>query len=426
MQAAQVAETKKLLRSADAEHKADNELFFVDKKGTAAKVGRREPWEMKSTNILKANDKIPVLGRQSGGKRARETEAKRVEEMAERIRAGEQVFKKKKKMNKPGLFDLWAEEEQPDFTQQWPVKFKNDPMLLESAVRDDGKFISKTANRRASRLKPEPSKHKAVAVVHPGAAYRPESEAHAALMSKVAAKIVEEDEKKEELKRRLGGKINTRLLYQGPEVGEDDLPREEEEEEEDEDEEQGVKAIGDGGEEEEEEEEEQEGGGGGTRTVLSATGKKVEVGAKLSKTERNKMERHKERERQIQIAKEERKRERQLNRLGELTKEVNKTLGQQEEEAKLREELKDEVYRNKTKRLGRTLVKEDLEAVQLPEEVPATLRKLAPAKTVIKDQFKQFQKRNLIEPRDVRTKSKRGFLAKKKAKNVMQRAFIDF
>lgn len=388
----------------------------MDKKGTAAKVGRREPWEMKSTNILKSNDKIPVLGRQSGGKRARETEAKKIEGMVERIRAGEQVVKKKKKKTKSGLFDLWAEEDQPDFTAQWPVKFKNDPMLLENAVRDDGKFISKTANRRAARLKPEPSKHKPVSVVHPGAAYRPESGAHAALMAKVASKIVEEDEKKEELRRRLGGKIDTRLLYQGAEVGEDDLPREEDEEEDGEE----VDAIGDGGEEGEEE------GGGGTRTVLSATGKKVEVGAKLSKTERNKMERHKERERQIQLAKEERKRERQLNRLGELTKEVNKTLGQQEEEAQLREELKDEVYKNKTKRLGRMLVKEDLEAVQLPEEVPSTLRKLAPAKTVIKDQFKQFQKRNLIEPRDVRTKSKRGFLAKKKAKNVMQRAFIDF
>lgn len=368
---------------------------------------------MKSTSIIKSNDKIPVIPRQSGGKRVRETEAKKIEEMVERIKGGEQIFKKRKPTKKAGLFDLWSEEPAPDFTSSWPVAYKNDPLLLDNAIRNDGKYISKTANRRAARLKPEASRHKAVEVPHAGAAYRPEETSHKKLMTRVAEKIVEEERRTEELRARLGGKINPKLLRQGPEIGEDDLPQEDDDEEA---EEEGAKAIEDG----------EQGAAVGSNIVISATGKKVEAGAKLSKTERNKMVRHLEREKKLKEAKEERRREKQLNRLGELTKEVNKTVKQQQEEARLREELKDEKWANKTKRLGRHLVKEDLEAVMLPEEIPTTLRRLTPAKTVIKDQFKQFQKRNLVEPRDVKMKSKRGFLAKKKARNVMERAFIDF
>ena len=83
------------------------------------------------------------------------------------------------------------------------------------------------------------------------------------------------------------------------------------------------------------------------------------------------------------------------------------------------------MWRNKTKKLSKHKLKVGLDAVKLPEEIPSTLRTLRPEQSVIKDQFLQFQKRNLIEPRQ-KQNFKRGLLAKKKVRNLRERAFIDF
>ena len=56
-----MAESRALLRSADPSSKKNDDLFFVDKSGSGMRKGRREPWELKSTQILKANPNVPVV-----------------------------------------------------------------------------------------------------------------------------------------------------------------------------------------------------------------------------------------------------------------------------------------------------------------------------------------------------------------------------
>ncbi|XP_028856886.1 ribosome biogenesis protein NOP53 [Denticeps clupeoides] len=74
--------------------------------------------------------------------------------------------------------------------------------------------------------------------------------------------------------------------------------------------------------------------------------------------------------------------------------------------------------RSQPRRLGRLKFKpSDLE-VQLSDELPGSLRRLKPEGSVLKDRFKSFQKRNMIEPRE-RAKFKR----RHKLKYVEKRAF---
>jgi hypothetical protein len=60
----------------------------------------------------------------------------------------------------------------------------------------------------------------------------------------------------------------------------------------------------------------------------------------------------------------------------------------------------------------------------LPEDIPKVLRTLKPATALLKEQFTSMQRRNIIEPRK-KEYLKRSVLAKRKYKNVQERAFID-
>lgn len=86
LQEALVADSRALLRSAGAEHKTNDELFFVDKEGFGGRKGRREPWVLKSTQILSPNDKIPVLPKNTVVQKKWHTETGKLERMKAQLK----------------------------------------------------------------------------------------------------------------------------------------------------------------------------------------------------------------------------------------------------------------------------------------------------------------------------------------------------
>ncbi|KAG9478189.1 hypothetical protein GDO78_013280 [Eleutherodactylus coqui] len=137
------------------------------------------------------------------------------------------------------------------------------------------------------------------------------------------------------------------------------------------------------------------------------------------KTER---QRKKEKEAKILRAGQEAERRERLRRqsLFQL-KSIQASLKSRQDELLRRKKLREEKRKAEAlqpKRLGRLKYQEPDLDVLLSEELTESLRKLKPEGSVIKDRFKSFQKRNLIEPRE-RAKFKR----KLKVKYVEKRAF---
>jgi hypothetical protein len=198
--------------------------------------GRREPWELKSAQILKANPNIPVVPKSATLQKKWHTETGVIERMQTQLQESgkiERLARKKPRRAAPApvaaerAFDLWDEEEedasvgkivapgaglapgavQGKASNGWPTVYKNDPHVLGNAVEtlDPERFVSGHKRKhRSTRMAPVPSKVKAVEVAAPGASYRPEPEAHALLMSRAAAIIVQEEEKVKASRERLG------------------------------------------------------------------------------------------------------------------------------------------------------------------------------------------------------------------------------
>ncbi|XP_057281244.1 ribosome biogenesis protein NOP53 [Pezoporus wallicus] len=74
--------------------------------------------------------------------------------------------------------------------------------------------------------------------------------------------------------------------------------------------------------------------------------------------------------------------------------------------------------RARPRRVGRLRYQEPALDVQLSHELPESLRVLKPEGSILRDRFKSFQKRNMIEPRE-RAKFKRRY----RLKYVEKRAF---
>ena len=107
------AESNALLRNAEPQFKENDELFFVDKKGSALKVGRKDAWELKCNSILKPNEKIEARKVFRSGKK-KNTIQERIDQFAEEIREhGSVVSRKRRSDSAPQAsersFDLWGD-----------------------------------------------------------------------------------------------------------------------------------------------------------------------------------------------------------------------------------------------------------------------------------------------------------------------------
>ncbi|EKX38654.1 hypothetical protein GUITHDRAFT_144049 [Guillardia theta CCMP2712] len=184
------AESNALLRNAEPQFKENDELFFVDKKGSALKVGRKDAWELKCNSILKPNEKIEARKVFRSGKK-KNTIQERIDQFAEEIREhGSVVSRKRRSESAPQAsersFDLWGDAGESKNEDQWPKLYKNDPLKLENAVFDEH-HVPNNKRRHMARMRPEPSKIKPVEVVSAGASYRPDGGQHEELMRKAAA-----------------------------------------------------------------------------------------------------------------------------------------------------------------------------------------------------------------------------------------------
>jgi len=82
--------------------------------------------------------------------------------------------------------------------------------------------------------------------------------------------------------------------------------------------------------------------------------------------------------------------------------EVLQTIDEEEKKSTIEKEKLKELKKNPDKpiRLGKTLIQKDFPEILLTEEVGGGhFRNIQPSVKVVKDQFKRFQERNLVEPR---------------------------
>jgi len=96
--------------------------------------------------------------------------------------------------------------------------------------------------------------------------------------------------------------------------------------------------------------------------------------------------------------KKEKIRKQEIFRLKSVKREVRKRMLDLDAKSAERQ-VKKELTKNRTKKLGRIKFVEPTIAVKLSEELEGSLRLLKPEGHVLEDQFKSLQRRNIIEPR---------------------------
>jgi len=151
-----------------------------------------------------------------------------------------------------------------------------------------------------------------------------------------------------------------------------------------------VKEVVDEEEGKESEEEKEE--DGEARTLRSR------VERRLTQAQRNKKKRKIER---LELEKR-KKAQKALKKQLQIIPEVLKTIDEEEKNTQMEHERLKEIKKHPDKplRLGKSLIQKEFPEILLTEEVAGGhFRNIQPSVKLIKDQFKRFQERNLIEPR---------------------------
>jgi len=129
-------------------------------------------------------------------------------------------------------------------------------------------------------------------------------------------------------------------------------------------------------------------------------GSKVVVVKRITKTKRNKQKRKKIRDEEEDKKKVRKSVNKQLQQLPTILSSIEE---EEAERTQAQQEIKELKEKNPTKklRLGKNLFQLDFPQMVLTEEIQGGhFRKMKPSYGVVKDQFKRFQERNLIEPRN--------------------------
>ncbi|XP_069738357.1 ribosome biogenesis protein NOP53 [Phaenicophaeus curvirostris] len=380
----------------------DEGLFFVDtgnaEKDRKQNKGREKPLHVDL--ILRSDSKVPppkdILAHQVPNarkeKRRREFWEKRAEKgvlprgerrLRARLRRGaipkEKPLEKGRSDPQRSFYDIWGAENP-----------------LERALEgQDEWFLQQTKKRRVkrpARLGTKPSDAPAVEVIAPGGSYNPTFEDHQALL--LRAHEVEVKRKKEE------DKVEKQLrIPAGTELPTAESVLQEQC--------QGLLAES---EDEEEEEQEPPAEPEAPRPSAPRREKKTEQQRRREKEARELAARQR-------LAKAARCRRQELFRLRALRRQVTRW------EAELRRRRQARLAKRKAKdalprRLGRLKYEAPTLDVQLSDELADSLRTLKPEGSVLRDRFKSFQRRNLMEPRE-RAKFKRRY----RVKYVEKRAF---
>ncbi|XP_043974750.1 ribosome biogenesis protein NOP53 [Gambusia affinis] len=270
-------------------------------------------------------------------------------------------------------YDIWGQE----------PKVLADPWYLQQT----GKKLVK----RPEKLNEKPSVLPAVEVIAPGGSYNPDFFSHQALLQEAHQVEVQKKKQEDKLERQLA------INKQDRATEETNLREEVEglvEEEENDDEELTPSKEDDEA----------------ALAAIAVTQKKTEKQIKKEKAEKLK-------EQQRLTSRRQTEQQQQLFQL----RSIKASIRQQEEKTKskqMRRRVKQEAQKAQPRRLGKLKFQAPDLDVQLSDELAGSLRQLKPEGSILKDRFKSFQKRNLIEPRE-RAKFKR----KLKVKYVEKRAF---
>ncbi|KAI8825694.1 ribosome biogenesis protein Nop53/GLTSCR2 [Fimicolochytrium jonesii] len=336
---------------------------------TAKSTVKVAPEGMKARNVSKSN----VEAVEKLAKRKAESGLARVGASAE-AKAAASAAKKRKLEQKKGGFDLWDAPE-------------TETTVIDSSL--DVAYIEPTLKKSVKKpLLPDtlPKGIKAVEVSHAGASYNPSFDDH----QKALREAVDEETEKIDTK----AKTLKKLSYPAELDNLDD------------------ETFFDDDSEEEEENEAETSAATGETTVTAEVSAQQTFAAPVvverkTRVDRNKEERRAALEREQKAAKEAKKLDKQLNRLGELKKIVSKE--ERIRQARLEEREREAVEKanNETRRLGPHAFKPAPMDIQLTEELADSLRELKPEGNLFRDRFTSLQKRTLIEARVPISKNKK-------------------
>ncbi|XP_071979899.1 ribosome biogenesis protein NOP53 [Engystomops pustulosus] len=383
--------------------KSDESLFFMDKgstkgnkKGAKKITGKKQTKPLRIDLILQPDSRVPapkdILAHQLPNakklKRKREREEKLEEKgvlpRTDRLLLEQQdkpsTRRKDEVNNNPsrGFYDLWADKNPLDA----PLEGK-DQWYLEQT--------KKGRVKRPERLNKKPSVLPAVEVAAPGASYNPTFESHQELLLKAHEVEVKKRKVEQRLNRKLKRPSKDKIATEETRLQElcEGLVEESDDE----------RPPGDDMKPEEE--------------------KAISLPQGERKTER---QRKKEKEAKVLMMRQAAERKEKLRQQGLYQlKSIQSALKSRQAELLRRKQLREERKKAQAlqpRRLGRLKYQDPDIDILLSEELTDSLRRLKPEGSVIKDRFKSFQKRSLIEPRE-RAKFKR----KLKVKYVEKRAF---
>jgi nucleolar protein 53 len=336
--------------------KADADLFMVD--ANAGKARKKTKGGKKELVFdFEASDKrVPVS----------KHELARVKNNVEKQKKGQgkkQNIQNIRKGVKTG-YDLWDAPAESRDVVAWGVGNKG--IKVDHFVEPAGPNVHPkrtvargTTTKRYAPLTRKSTRHigvKAVYVADPGQSYNPDSVQHEDVISEAVA---------EELQTQAELAYIKQPLYDPDyelHIAEESEEEEESDDEDDED------------------------------------GKKKKDKGKMTRAQRNKQQRHKDLLKQQLAAKEEKRLNKSINRVGEIKAEFAK---EDKTNARLKQhvaDLKDASLREKPQRkIGRHTLKPTPMPVLLDKEIPGSLRTLVPQGNVATDRFESLHSRNKME-----------------------------
>ncbi|GJP81719.1 hypothetical protein CLOP_g11856 [Closterium sp. NIES-67] len=290
------------------------------------------------------------------------------------IAGGNRRAKKARKSSQKPLFDLWAEEDlagNPRTAGKGKAEGGGGQVVERVRRRGDGKMIGgkEDLNKPGAAIP-------AVEIDAPGCSFNPSIEEHQDAIAVAVA-----DELKESYQAALAPTPPQLLVTRAEE------------------EEARMQEAADffltQAEEDDEEEEEEEEGEDGDGNTAAAT--KHKVPRRLTKADLNRRMRHRLVEAELEKRRKLKRMRKDLDRLKDLKREMEEEREEAEKRRVRREIARLEFRMKRAPRLGRHKFKPEPMNVLTSDQVTGSLRQLKGSFTLVRDRFKSFQKRGMIE-----------------------------
>jgi len=308
----------------------------------------------------------------------------------------EKISKIAENAEAPKVFDLWAPISGPSCTAKdnfRSLKRRGDSSAIDvpsDVIEYNLKQMRKGPVKIPKTLLKKPSPNsREISVAHPGASYNPSLDDYQELLQNCAATELKKEKEEEKIARKLA-------LPDGVEPATEESRRAE---------------LSEGlfGSKDEELGEE---GEKGEKAAAPIKKKPISSDDRLTNQQRRMQKQKEATERLRQVEKDKKRFKNELNSVKAIRKEVQKDAEAHQKKLEQRRARKIASQRGKTLRLGKNKFEAPDVEIQLPDELSGSLRLLKPEGNLLADRYKNFQRRNLIEPR-TRQKKFRKYKMKK-------------